>query len=560
MSLLTTGVSALNTSQTSLATVGHNISNVNTEGYSRQRVAPVALEPNFEGTFYVGNGVGVGGIERLYDQFLATQVRNLTSQQAQYDAFSTISGQLDNILGASSTSLSAGLDTFFKAANGVANDPTSIAARQVLLSSSESLANRFTTLDSQLRQIDSQLDGNLRATLEEINVITRGIAELNVAIVGSSAQPGGQPNDLLDQRDQLINRLSEFVSVSTVEEDTGAISVFVGTGQALVVGATQTDLVTIQDNTTNPPRLAVGYGVNAINITGQITGGRLGGALQVRGDVIDSVRTELDNIAAAFIDNVNTIHQQGVTLDGNVGGNLFGPVPPSTTPASASSIFVAISDPRDIAAAFPAAVTSAVNSTGTGTVDIVSIDATPPLTLPIFGVGADIQLTFNATTNQYAVTDGVNNTVIPYDPTTDSGTTFSLTAPFAELTIKLTGVPADTDQQTIGNNTAVGDNRNALALVGLQSQRVLAGNTQSLADAYDVLITDVATRTSIADINKQTQQGLLDQATARFESVSGVNLDEEAANLIRYQQAYQAASQIITVSNTVFNSLLTALG
>lgn len=560
MSLLTTGVSALNTSQTSLATVGHNISNVNTEGYSRQRVNQVALEPNFEGTFYVGNGVGVGGIERLYDQFLATQVRNLTSQQAQYDAFSTISGQLDNILGASSTSLSAGLDTFFQAANGVANDPTSIAARQVLLSSSESLANRFTTLDSQLRQIDSQLDGNLRATLEEINVITRGIAELNVAITATSAQPGGQPNDLLDQRDQLINRLSEFVSVSTVEEDTGAVSVFVGTGQALVVGATQTDLIPIQDNSTNPPRLAIGYGTNGINITGQITGGSLGGALQVRGDVIDSVRTELDTIAAAFIDNVNTIHQQGVTLDGAVGGNLFGPVPPSTTPASASSIFVAISDPRDIAAAFPAAVTSAVNNTGTGTVDIISIDATPPLTLPLFGVGADIQLTFNATTNQYAVTDGVNNTVIPYDPTTDSGTTFSLTAPFAEITIKLTGVPADTDQQTIGNNTAVGDNRNALALVELQSQRILAGNTRSLADAYDVLITDVATRTSIADINKQTQQGLLDQATARFESVSGVNLDEEAANLIRYQQAYQAASQIITVSNTVFNSLLTALG
>lgn len=559
MSLLSTGLSALTTNQTALATTSHNISNVNTEGYSRQRVDQVTTLPNLEGSYYVGTGVTVGGIERLYDEFLATQIRTYTSQQAQSDAFAQLAGQISDILGSPTSSLSSGLESFFNAADAVANDPTSIAARQVLLSEAESLVNRFSAIDQRLLQLDSQLDGQLNIAVDEINVISKGIAELNIAISEASSDVGSQPNDLLDQRDQLINRLSEFVSVSTVKEDSGAISVFIGNGQALVVGQTQVDLTVIPDNSTDPARLAIGYGNTGINISGQLSGGSLGGILQVRGDVIDSARTELNALATGLIDNVNTIHQQGVTLDDNIGGNLFGPVPPSTLVAGASNIFVAITDPRDVAAAFPAKVSTSVTTSGTGAVEISSIDITPPLTLPVFAVGADIQITFDAATNQYTVTDGVNNTTFAYDPAVDSGKTVNLTAPFVELTLTLTGVPVDGDQFTIGNNSAVGDNRNALALADLRAEKVLAGGTQSLADAYDILIADVATRTNRADINRQTQQGLLDQVESRFSSISGVNLDEEAANLIRFQQAYQAASQIITVSNTVFNSLLSAI-
>lgn len=559
MSLLTTGVSALNTSQASLATTGHNISNVNTEGYNRQRVNQATLQPNLAGTQYIGSGVTVGSIERLYDEFLAVQVRTFTSQQAQHEAFAEVAGQISTVLGSSTSSLAGGLDSFFNAANGVSNDPTSIAARQVLLSEGQSLANRFRTLDSQLTQIDSQLDGQLAVSTTEINAITKGIAELNAVIVDLSTGTGGQPNDLLDQRDELINRLSEYTSVSTLEDDLGAISIFVGNGQALVVGSTQTDLTTTVDLSTDPSRLGIGYGPNAIDITAQISGGSLGGTLQVRGDVIDAAKAELNALATALIDNANTIHQQGVTLDGNIGGNLFGPIPPSTNVADAGTIFVAITDPRDVAAAFPARVTTNNNATGTGTIEISKIDTAPPLTLPLFGVGADIQFTYDTTNNQYTVTDGVNNTVIAYDPAIDSGKTFSLAAPFFALTIKLTGVPADTDQFSIGNNTAAGDNRNALSLANLRTDKILGTGTRSLADAYDILLADVATRTNRADINERTQQGLLEQVQARFDSVSGVNLDEEAANLIRYQQAYQAASQIITVSNTIFNSLLQAL-
>ena len=558
MSLLHIGTSGLITSQSALATTGHNITNVNTEGYSRQRVNQATQIPNFQGTHYIGSGVTVDSVQRLYDDFLADQARTYNAQKTQNEAYATLSGQVDNILGSTSSSLSEGFQQFFSAVNGVVNEPTSIAARQVLLSEGETIANRFRTLDGQLTRLDQELDNDIQTSIEDINSISVGIAELNTAIVElSSAQGDGAPNDLLDQRDALIDRLSSFISVSTIEADNGALNVFVGSGQSLVVGNTQVNLTTTSDTTTDPPRLRIGYSSSNIDINSQITGGVLGGALQVRAEVIDETRRQLDAIAQGLIDSVNEVQQQGVTLDGNVGANFFGPVPPDTTVADAGTIFLALDDPLDIAAAFPARVDASNTVTGTGDIDITQIDETAPITIPL--LSADISFTYDAANTQYTVTDGTNNTVIPYDPAVDSGKTVNLTAPFAALTIQVAGVPDNGDTFTITNNSAQGDNRNAQAMLALQNAKLLTGGTESFGDAYDVLITDVATKTSRATTNGQTQQGLLDQITERLTSISEVNLDEEAANILRFQQSYQAASQIITVSNTVFNSLISAL-
>lgn len=565
MSMLNIGTTALTTTQTSLATTSHNISNVNTEGYTRQRAEHVTLPPNFEGNHYVGSGVTIGSVERIFNEFLATQVRLYTSQEAQQDAFLTFSRQVDDLLGSSEANLSSGLESFFNAVHAVANDPTSISARQVMLTEGELLANRFKTLDSQLAQFDKQIDSTISVAIKDINSLSQGIADLNEAIIAETSSSGANPNDLLDQRDLLINKLSEYVSVTTLPEDSGAVSVFIGNGQALVVGVTKIDLSEIQDLSTDPPRTAIGYGPDQINITAQIAGGTLGGSIQARADIMDSARGELDALAQAIVTNVNEIHNKGVTLDGNVGGDFF-LVPTLPTVIDAGNIRLAVTDPRDIAAAFPAGVTNADITTvpptltsGTAQVEISSIDETPPLTLPLFGAGANIELTFDNTTNQYIVTDGTNTTILAYNPATDSGKSFNLTAPFVELTLTLSGVPANNDVFTIGNSAAIGDNRNALAMADLQVAKLLNGGTRSFTDAYGVMVANVATRTHQADASQKTQQSLLDQAKTRHESTSGVNLDEEAANLIRYQQAYQAASQIITVSNTVFNALINAI-
>lgn len=465
MSLLNIGTSALLTSQTALSTTSNNISNVNTEGYSRQRADQATRIPNYEGNFYVGSGVTVTSVERIYDSFLANQVRSYTSQESQQSSFLSYSNQVDNLLGSSELGLNDGFDAFFAATQEVANDPTSISARQVMLTQGELLANRFNTMDAQLGQLERDIDNDISVAVDDINNLTRGIAELNQAILEAEGSANGAtPNDLLDKRDKLINELSEYVSVTTVEQSNGSVNIFIGNGQGVVVGSSQVDLSTISDSSFDPPRLNITFGPSQIDVTSQITGGSLGGALQFRTEIIDDTRTELDLLAESLVTAVNTVHSNGYDLDGNAGGDFFDP-----TAITAADINLVITDPRQIAA-------------------------------------------------------------------------------------------------SSGTNIGPGNNENALALAELQTSnnvvQVSAGPppvTRSLADQYAVMVSDVATRTRQAEVSQETQQALLKQTQQRFDSVSGVNLDEEAADLIKYQQAYQAASQIVVVSNTIFESLINAV-
>jgi flagellar hook-associated protein 1 FlgK len=476
------GISGLLAAQNSLTTTSHNISNVNTEGYSRQRVEQGTRIPEYFGGNYIGSGVQVDAVARMYDSFLGNLVRTYISQESQQSTFMSYSKQVDDILGSQELSLSSGLNSFFESVNEVANDPTSIAARQVLLSEAGLLANRFNTLDSQLTRIDQSIDNDLTVAVSEINNLSAGIAELNQAIIAARGSTGAEPNDLLDKRDNLINQLSELVSVSTIEESNGAINIFVGSGQGLVTGTSSFDLSTISDTSTSPPRVAIAYGANQQDISAQLTGGAIGAAFSVRNDIIDATRTELDLLAASVVSGFNAVHnnttnianggQGSVDLDGNDGGDLFDPAN-----VTAATISVLITDPRAIAA-------SSKFDAATGTVNI----------------------------------------------------------------------------------SGPGNNENALALANIQSDNSLvvvsAGPpavTLSLGDQYATMVSSVATKTRQAEASQQTQATLLSQTQQRYDSVSGVNLDEEAANLIKYQQAYQAASQVIVVSNTIFETLISSV-
>jgi len=569
MSMLNIGTSALLTTQASLSTASHNISNVNTEGYNRQRVTQGTQTPNFEGGYFIGTGVTVNGVERIFDSFLSDQVRIFTSQEKSFDTFSTFARQVDDLLGAPQLSLSAGLQGFFDAIQDVADDPTSIPARQVMLTEADTLAKRFNTLDTQLNAFNQQVNINLDTSVKEVNILSQGIAELNQAITEASGGAGIPPNDLMDQRDQLINQLSGYISVSTNVQSNGAVNVFIGNGQALVVGQSAIALKVIS-NPSDTTRSEIGYGPSNINVSAQLTGGSIGGLLSVRKDVIDPARTEIDALAAGMINTINAQHTVGLTLDGNTGGYFFEPADALTQ--DAGSIRLAITNPRDIAVAFPVSTATNTNNAGTAQLNVTKVSS---LINPTDGqaLAGDIQLSF--ANNQYTVSYQNQTVVIPYTPGVDSGKSYDLSsltftggivAP--DLKITLSGTPVNTDSFVIsnsnnGNFTAVGDNRNALALSQLQTTKTLnqvsGVATRSFGDAYGILVANIATRTHQADVGQQTQKGLLDQTSLRYESVSGVNLDEEAANLIKFQQAYQAASQIITVSNTVFNSLMSAM-
>lgn len=567
MSLLNIGTSGLFASQSGLTTTSHNISNVNTEGYSRQRIEQNARLPNGQGDYYIGRGVNITNVERLFDQFLADEVRQFTSQTKSSETFASFAKQIDSLLGAEESSVSTGLDSFFDAVQQVADDPTAIAARQVMLAEAETVANRFNNLDAQLRSYNNQVNLKLESAVSDVNRLARGIAELNQSIRDASSG-GSQPNDLLDQRDKLLNDLSQLVSVQTVEQDDGTVNVFVGSGQGLVVGNSVTDLQVVE-NATDSTRLEVAYGSNNSVISQQLNGGEIGGLLSVRRDVIDPTRQQLDDLAAGVVETMNQQHRAGLTLDGNAGGNLF---EDAVTP-TAANMRVAITDPRDVAVAFPVTQATDGNNSGTGALTVASVDSSDPAFDATNALTqGPVQFQYNAAAGEYEVTYNGNTQTLAYDPATDSGKTFNLTDDLAlpddiPLSVTLSGTPADGDTFTLSNApsganfTQSGDNRNALALAELQVNKTLnpngAGEPQdSFGDVYGNLLGDVATRTNQAENSRQAQQGLLDSTRARFESVSGVNLDEEAANLIKYQQAYQASAQVINVSNTIFDTLL----
>jgi flagellar hook-associated protein 1 FlgK len=571
MSMLNIGRTAIATSQSALSTTSHNIANVNTDGYNRQRIEQSTNMPISSRGQFIGSGVQVDSVQRIFDSFLLEQVRSFTSQEQQLDTFSKFAKQVDNLLGSPQLSLSEGFQGFFDAVQSLADDPTSTSARQVMLTEADILAKRFNTLDTQLDAYNKQVNLGIESSVDDINLLSKGIADLNKAIIATSGSNNASPNDLLDQRDQLINELSSMVSVSVTKEANGAHSVMIGNGQALVTGTSFASLDTVP-NATDTTKLEITYGLGGINISSQITGGQLGGLLSVREDVIDPARTEIDALAAGMVTTINAQHAVGITLDGNAGGNFFEPT--GALAPDAGNIRLAITDPRDIAVASAVTTTTSAANTGTAAITLNSVDGTAVGFDALTALNTALTFSYDAAAKTYTVNYAGDTATISYDPATDSGKSIDLSALGAPhidftgatkppLTITLSGVPADTDSFTMTNSTSggfssVGDNRNALALAELQVTKVLNGGTQTYDDSYGKLVADVATRTHQADVGQQTQQGLLDQTNASYQSVSGVNLDEEAADLIKYQQAYQAASQIITVSNTIFNSLINA--
>ena len=615
------GTTALQAFQRALATTGNNVANASTPGYSRQRVLLTERPGQFNGAGYIGSGVQVAGIQRLFDALRAAELDDATAGSARLEAFSGIARSLSNLVADENLGLGAGMARLTAALEDVATDPTSQPARQALLSELQGSVDMFRRMSAWLDSQQRAVDQGLRDGATSINTLSRGIADLNQRIVAASA--GGQsPNDLLDERARMVNELSQLVGVNTVTESNGALDVFVGSGQALVIGADAREL-TVARNALDPTRLdlVLGGGV----ITTQVGGGKLGGLLDAQAELLGPARNEIGRVAATLSLRINEVNGQGLDLDGNLGGALLSAPVATVRPAStnggsatitvgyadttafradeyllsydgsawqlrsattgtsvamtgsgtaadpfradglefvvgsgaaagdrylvqpfaaaASAIGVVASDPRRIAAAAALSARTAAGNAGTLTVGAltvtdssasgflapVTIAFTSPSTYSINGSGS------------YAYVPGAAITLAGYD-------------------LVLDGTPAAGDQVTIGANSgATGDNRNALRLAAVMSEGLLDGGRVSLDSANAALVARLGSSAQQAAIAGQAQQALLTQAEQAMASVSGVNLDEEAANLVRYQQAYQAMAQVIQVADSTFQTLLSAL-
>ena len=535
------GSSALNSLQRAISTTGNNIANVNTDSYSRQEVEFASRTPNRIGGVTLGTGVEISSIRRAYDQFLTQDVQARTSSSGYYSLYSTTAEQIDNLMADPATSISSAMDQFFAAMGAVANSPTSQPERQVLLSEAGTLANRFNYVDARLSELAENTNEQMSVFVMDINQHTKDIAQLNQQIARLERTPGGSPNDLLDQRDRAIESLSKLVRVDTRLQEDGSVNVFTSSGHRLVSQAgAEAVRLSAAPQPDGPVRLYISAPGSAdAEITNVSLGGELGAAMDVSKNVIDRARRDIGLLAVGLTETFNTQHKAGDTLNQVAGSEFFASITPVVT-------------------------ASPLNS-GTTTVSAV-IDDTTQMT------GASYQIDYtdsvvtitNLSTN---ATQEINGTTVSID-----GLTFSV-SPFSNLTdgdrflVEPTGraassiavVITDTSDIAAANSGGnVGDNRNMLSLIALREANNLRDGTQSVYDIYNNAVSQVAVDTRSARANADTEISLLQSVTDRRNGITGVNLEEEAANLIRYQQAYQAAAQIITTANDVFDTLLRA--
>ncbi|MCB1849661.1 MAG: flagellar hook-associated protein FlgK [Gammaproteobacteria bacterium] len=660
--ILDIGVSGLLAFQNSLNTTGHNIANSDTEGYSRQRTILTTQEPRFTSYGWLGNGVKVNDVERLADQFLSTQVRSARSVSAQLELYTEYATQLDNVLADPNIGLDPALQDFFDAMQVVADDPTSVPSRQVLLSESGSLVDRFHDLNRRFSDMRIHLNEQLKSLTGEINDLAESLGRVNQNIVAAiGANGSADPNDLLDRREQLLGELAQRVDITVVPQDNGAWNIFIGKGQALVIGNSVSTLG-IRTDSTDVSGVEVVFTdtVGSRVITDQLSGGEIGGLLDFRNDILDPGQNRLGLVAIGLGGSINAQQQLGVDLNGNLGEPLFAlpaispyPHPANTGAASvaativdgrsltssdyrlesdggdqltltrlsdnkqfaidtggvypytsveidgitleisgaanlgdkffirptreaAGKITVQMNDPRGVAAAGPLRLRQATNA-DSGNLNSGSGELTQPVVsssenLPLSGPSsitlqwrADVNGDGTADDPGFRVNGGPGGT-LAYDPVSDgSGKRFEFTT-YGGMRFSVSGVPAEGDQFIIENNgSGSGDNRNALALADIQQQKTLLGATGGTAatatiqETYGLLVSDVGAKTRQASINSEASYGLLQHHQATLSSLTGVNLDEEAARLIRFQQAYQASAQVITVASRIFDTLIGAV-
>ncbi len=672
-SLLSTAVSGLVAHRTALSTTGHNISNVNTEGYSRQ-VADFETNTPFNtgGRGYIGTGTHIDGVRRIVDQFVDAQLRADIESFSSFDARFDKAGLLDGLLANPQTGITGAMNNFFSALQVAADDPTSIPARQVLLTEAGSLVDRFAALNQRITNLNATVNGEFGAYVTQINEIAKGIADLNGRIAAAGNQLDGQkPNDFLDRRDQLIRDLSKLVGVDVVEQSDGSLGVFIGNGQALVLGTTAAQLQ-VADGIRDPfnKEISIQIGNQRSEITSLITGGKLGGVIQFRQEGLGSVTNELGRIALAIAATFNEQHQLGMDLDDELGrlffndinettlarsraipsannalpsdrvievriddagqlttsdytltfngvagidsfavirqsdgqqvatGSVAGGLPQTITvdgleieltsgsfqlgdsfrlqPTrfAARDIGLAVADPRDIALAQPIRGIANPANQGTGVLSQGEVIDTDPLTAPGFATPLTytppllIRFTSATTYDIMDATDPVNPVTLvagqPFLPgqenqvfSTDDTQPFPL---YTGFTFSVRGNPVAGDEFLIRyNNGGVSDNRNALKLAGIQTTEILGNGSLTLNEAYGNLISRAASQAADARVGRDAAQALLTASEERRSAISRVNLDEEAANLIRFEQAYNANAQVVAVAQELIDTILAAV-
>ena len=681
MSLLNIGMSGLSASQSSLATTGNNIANVDTAGYSRQQTVQGTKSSQQYGSVFIGTGTTLADVRRVYNSYLETQLHTATSLNSESASFLAQAKPLDGTLSDVNTGLTGVLQKFFTTMQGVSTSATDDTSRQSVLTGAQALTGRFNSIAKQLSDQNTTINGSLSDMTAQVNKLANSIAALNQKI-GEISTSGGAPNDLLDSRNEAVRQLSELTGAQVVERGT-SFDVYVGSGQPLVIGNTTNSLSTVPSKD-DPTRMGIQMdrGSSTIDITSVINGGEIGGLLTYRKEVLDPSLNELGRVALVIADQINSQQAQGIDKNGDFGAAIFnninsaalisqrsiaqsgnsagsgnldvtikdtgklttsdyqvtftsatdysvkrsdgtdmGTFSTNTTPPpvidgfslalkggalsagdsfkvtptrnAAASIQTVLTDPKKIAAAGPLTGVASANNSGTYTQPTL----TDKINIYNPAAQAEMQTALKYSTPVKLVFGEVSGGSQPYTMVDAKGGLISsgmiVPGQANTLDLKVGMVDANgakimdtsvtpnvqktfTVQTTVGGTPKAGetftmnmtgaassDNRNAQALVGLQTKQTVdtgsASKGISLTDAYNKLVTNVGTKTAQGKSDVEATTAILTQAAGARDSLSGVNLDEETGNLVKYQQYYTASSQIIKAAQETFATLINSL-
>ncbi|HEB4089793.1 TPA: flagellar hook-associated protein FlgK [Enterobacter cloacae] len=540
-SLINSAMSGLSAAQAALNTVSNNISSYNVAGYTRQTTVLGASNSTLTGGGWVGNGVYVSGVQREYDAFITNQLRAAQTQSSGLTTRYQQMSKIDDVLSDSTNSLSTTLQDFFKSLQTLVSNAEDPAARQTVLGKADGLVNQFKTNDQYLRDQDSQVNTAIASSVEQINNYAKQIANLNDQISRlTGVGAGSSPNDLLDQRDQLVSELNQIVGVEVAVQDGGTYNVSFGNGYSLVQGSKANQLAAVKSSA-DPTRTTIAY---SDEVSGNveipekmITTGSLGGLFTFRSEDLDKARNNLNQLALAFADAMNKQHEAGFDANGDAGGKLF-----------------------DFGS--PAVVTNSRN-TGTAAMTATVADSTKVQ-------ATDYKLQFNGTDWTITRSDKTSFTMAP-----DASGNLS----FDGLSVNVTGSANAKDSFIIkpvsdvivnmelkfkdesklamasASNGGESDNRNGQKLLDLQNSKVVGGN-KTFNDAYASLVSTVGSSTAALKTSSETKANVATQLTKQQQSISGVNLDEEYGNLQRYQQYYLANAQVLQTASTLFDAII----
>ncbi|AZF65288.1 MULTISPECIES: flagellar hook-associated protein FlgK [Pseudomonas] len=678
MSLLNIGMSGLNAAQGSLSVLSNNIANVNTPGYSRQQTTQNASANNQYGGVYIGSGTTLADVRRIYNDFLGAAYQSSTALNSDATAYAGQAAAIDKTLSDKSTGMSAVLSAFFASLQTAAATPSDVSARQLLVTSAQTLSNRFNAISTQLTQQKESINSQLSTMSDQVNKLTSSIASLNTQIATAQGSSTSAPANLLDARNEAVRSLNELIGVTATEKN-GQFSITTGTGQSLVEGGVANTISAVPSKTDNSQyTIQLNMGDTPMDIGNVVSGGSIGGLLRYRSDALIPAINDLGRIAIATADSVNSQLGQGLDLNSDFGSSLFSDInsaaaiaqrsqaasgnsagsgnlnvtiadssklstfdykvtftsgnqynvvrsdgkamgsfdttttpPPvidgftlaldgkgpmaagdsfkvSPTATGASNISVDLKDPNKLAFAAPLAGNASTTNTGTGTF-------TPPtLTLPIDinGGAASAQLRTGIEnsmpvkmvfgkpaadgTQSYTVSDAQGNPIGTGSIIPGQGNKVSISVPMRDASGTLipgksfsfdttvAGTPANGDSTTFSfNSGATSDGRNAQQLLGLQTKATVGavdGNAGvSLVSANSRLVSQVGSKAAQANTDSTATGALLAANKAASNSVSQVNLDEEAGDMIKFQQYYTASSQIIKAAQETFSTLINAL-